>query len=157
MMKIGTWTTEPPPPAVDAFITHLRAYVAGAEPPPDLDTPDALALGVGLRRLIELSDLGQMCFQAWHAEEQRGIRADGMLTAALSPGKAFMAAGVDIAEQAPALEKWRTAVLHDRKRQVLERVAAWELTALACDALGDVRHKHAALETARMLAARGVR
>ena len=54
----------------------------------------------------------------------------------------------------PALEKWRLSVLNDRKRSPLERIASWELTALQCEADGNLELAEAARETARLLVTR---
>ena len=51
-------------------------------------------------------------------------------------------------EACPALERWRALILKSPRRSVLEKAAAWELTALVCEENGDRYGAEAARENA---------
>ena len=112
---------------------HMRALArhANGAPMPEPDREIAAAIVTGYWLLLD--------------ENEELKREVGQLTADRPP-LPF--------ETCPALERWRAAVLEDRRRSPLERVAAWELTALQCEADGNLELAEAARETARLLVSR---
>jgi len=59
-----------------------------------------------------------------------------------------------VAEAFPALEQWRKEILQSRNARPLERVAAWELTALQCEAEGNSDLAQVARDTAKAIVSR---
>lgn len=122
---------------------QLAAFARGEQPPVLVDERHARLICDGMDALLALRDDAARCVREFAAFEQRE-RDDKLVC---------LDAVLDIAGQLPALEKWRSLVLTDRKRTRLERVAAWELTALECAGRGEVALYRSSIETARALAA----
>lgn len=87
-----------------------------------------------------------------HAAQLAAATAE--LDAARAIGRRNLAAVGPLGRDYPALDRWRRLVLGEKKgRTPLERAAAWELQALACDVAGDPYLAHRArLAAAHVLA-----
>jgi hypothetical protein len=125
--------------ALDVHALHLARFVTGEEPPPLVENEtEATLIFTGIthwRGILNAQRALIAEYESW-AEEMR--RRVSLLESLVNNN--------------PALEQWRANVLHDRRRPPLDRIAAWELTSVKCEAVGDHEHAKAARETARSLA-----
>lgn len=83
--------------------------------------------------------------------------ATAQLDATRAIGGRNLATVGPLARDYPALDRWRRLVLADRShRTPLERAAAWELQALACDVAGDPYLAHRARLAAAQIVEQGL-
>jgi hypothetical protein len=118
---------------------HLAKFATGEEPPPIVEhEAEARLIFAGVQHCRGVLNAQHELiaeFRLWAEEMRRRVSVLESLMA-----------------HCPALEQWRTSVLHDRRQAPLVRIAAWEITSVKCDAIGDHEHAKAARETARSLA-----
>lgn len=120
---------------------ELGKFVKGEVPPAIVDNEDrAKRIFTGIAHLVGLTDAQYDLIEEYESWEEEMRRRVAVLTALVC--------------DSPALEAWRKLTTADRRRPVLERMAAWELTAIVCDAEKNHELAEAARQTARAIAPR---
>lgn len=119
----------------------LGKFVTGEEPPAIVDDERlAKLIFTGIAHLTGLTDAQRALIEEYDSWAEEMRRRVAVLTALVC--------------DSPALEAWRKLATADRRRPVLERMAAWELTAIVCDVEKNHELAEAARQTARHIAPR---